>query len=255
MPISIFLICFNEVDRIEAAIAAVRGLTDDIVVTDSGSSDGTREMAERLGAKVFLNTPFPGYGPQKRFAEDRCRHDWVLNIDADEIVPSRLAEEIRTLFRNGEPAADAYRIPIAEIFPGEGTPHPWAYTLKPVRLYRLSRGRYVESTVHDRVALEPGARIGDLKTAMHHFSVRSLGDQIAKLNAYSDMQAADLEKRGVSLPSWRIFTEFPLSFLKAYVIRRHFVRGVYGFMTAMNYAFSRHLRLAKHIEQRRLEKR
>jgi glycosyltransferase involved in cell wall biosynthesis len=241
-------------DRIGTAIEAVKGLSDDIVVVDSGSTDGTRELAESLGCRVFLNAPFPGYGPQKRFAEDQCRHDWLLNIDADEVVPPKLADEIRSLFAFGDATADAYQVPIAEIFPGEGTPHPWAYALKPVRLYRRSRGRYAQSTVHDRVALDEGVTVGSLATAMHHFSVRSLGDQIAKLNAYSDMQAADLAKRGVTLPAWRIFFEFPLSFLKAYVVRRHFVRGIYGFMTAMNYAFSRHLRLAKHIEKRRLEK-
>lgn len=253
--VSAFIICFNEADRIGASIEAIRGLSDDIVVIDSGSTDGTREVAERLGARVIVNAPFPGYGPQKRFAEDQCRNDWLLNIDADEVVPPPLAREIIGLFTSGQPAHDAYRTPIAEIFPGEGTPHSWAYALKPVRLYRRSRGRYAQSTVHDRVALDAGVSVGDLKTAMHHFSVRSLGDQIAKLNNYSDMQAADLEKRGITLPAWRIFFEFPLSFLKAYLVRRHFVRGIYGFMTAMNYAFSRHLRLAKHIERRRLAKR
>lgn len=255
LPVSVFIISFNEADRIAATIKAITRLTDDIVVIDSGSTDETRELAESLGARVFLNAPFPGYGPQKRFAEDQCRHDWLLNIDADEVVPPRLADEIRALFTTGEPRCGAYRVPIAEIFPGEGTPHSWAYALKPVRLYRRSSGRYADSTVHDRVTLNEGVAVGNLKTAIHHFSVRSLGDQIAKLNAYSDMQAADLARRGVTLAAWRIFVEFPLSFLKAYVVRRHFVRGIYGFMTAMNYAFSRHLRLAKHIERRRLEKR
>jgi glycosyltransferase involved in cell wall biosynthesis len=252
LPLSIFIICFNEADRIAATIKAINGLSDDIIVVDSGSTDKTREIAGACGARVLVNSPFPGYGPQKRFAEDQCRHDWVMNLDADEVVPAALAANIRALFADGAPPCDAYRVPIAEIFPGEGTPHPLAYALRPVRLYRLSRGRYVDSTVHDRVALAQGARVGDLGPAIHHFSVRSLGDQIAKLNAYSDMQAADLAARGVNLPTWRIFFEFPLAFLKAYVVRRHFARGVYGVMTAMNYAFSRHLRLAKHIERRRL---
>ena len=140
---------------------------------------------------------------------------------------------------------------IAEIFPGEERPHPWAYTLTPVRLYRKDRGRYSPSLVHDRVALEPAARVGRLKGILHHYSVRSLGDQIEKLNRYSDQQAHDLDLRGVAIPAWRVFVEFPAAFLKAYVGRRHFVRGVYGFLTAMNYAISRHMRIAKHYERRR----
>ncbi len=121
-----------------------------------------------------------------------------------------------------------------------------------MRLYRKDRGRYAASPVHDRVALEPGVTAGRLKGVIHHFSVRSLGDQLDKLNRYSDQQADDLEARGVTIPDWRVFVELPGNFLKAYLGRRHFVRGTYGFLTAMNYAISRHLRIAKHVERRRV---
>ena len=251
LPISVFIIAHNEADRIGATIRAVRALTDDLVVVDSGSTDGTPDLARSLGARVVHNA-WPGYGPQKRFAEEQCRHDWLLNLDADEVVPLDLAGNIQALFARGEPEQPAWRIGIAEVFPGEGAPHPWAYTLTPVRLYRRDRGRYAPSPVHDRVDLQPGIEPGLLKGVIHHFSVRSLGDQLDKLNRYSDQQADDLEARGIVIPSWRIFVELPGNFLKAYLVRRHFVRGVYGFLTAMNYAISRHLRVAKHYERRRI---
>jgi glycosyltransferase involved in cell wall biosynthesis len=252
LPLSVFIIAKNEADRIGDTIRAVRGLTDDLVVVDSGSSDGTQAVAASLGARVVSN-PWPGYGPQKRFAEELCLNDWLLNVDADEVIPPELEAEIRALFAAGSPARDAYRVGIAEIFPGEARPHALAYTLWPVRLYRRSRGRYSPSLVHDRVALDAGVRAGRLRHVVHHFSVRSLGDQLDKLNRYSDQQAEDLAVRGVSIPTWRLFVEFPAAFLKAYVGRRHFVRGTYGFLTAMNYAISRHLRLAKHYERRTIE--
>jgi Glycosyltransferases involved in cell wall biogenesis len=251
LPISVFIIAKNEADRIGDTIRAVRDLTDDLVVVDSGSTDGTQAVAEELGARVIHN-PWPGYGPQKRFAEEQCRYDWLLNLDADEVVPPKLAAEIRALFAKGEPPKQAYRIGIAEIFPGEGAPHPLAYTLYPVRLYRKDWGRYSASLVHDRVDLKPGAKVGKLRGIIHHWSVRSLGDQLAKLNRYSDQQAVDLEIRGVTIPTWRVFFELPAAFIKAYIGRRHALRGTYGFLTAMNYAISRHLRLAKHYEKRRL---
>jgi glycosyltransferase involved in cell wall biosynthesis len=251
LPLSVFIIAKNEADRIAETIRAVRFLTDDLVVVDSGSTDGTQAVAEELGARVIFN-PWPGYGPQTRFGEDQCRHTWMLNLDADEIVPPDLAEEIKALFRYGEPQRQAYRIRIAEIFPGEAAPHPLAYALAPVRLYRKDRGRYSPSLVHDRVDLEPGTTVGKLKGIVHHRSVRSLGNQIEKLNRYSDQQATDLDIRGVTIPTWRLFFEFPAAFIKAYVGRRHFVRGTYGFLTAMNYAISRHMRLAKHYERRRI---
>lgn len=250
LPVSIFLIAQNEADRIGDAIRAVRDLTDDLVVVDSGSTDGTQSVAEALGARVILNS-WTGFGPQKRFGEEQCRHDWLLNIDADEVVPATLKAEIRGLFATGQPPREALEIGIAEIFPGETVPHPWSYTTWRVRLYRKDMGRYSASTVHDSVELAPNVGVKRLKTRIHHYSVRSLGHQIEKLNRYSDQQADDLASRGQSIPTWRVFFEFIGAFAKAYVGRRHFVRGVYGFLTAMNYAFSRHLRVAKDYERRR----
>ena len=254
LPLSIFIIARDEADRIGRTIAAIRHLTDDLVVVDSGSRDGTVELARQMGARV-VHQDWLGYGPQKRFAEEQCRHDWLLNLDADEVVPSDLAAEIATLFAQGPPAADAYEIRIAEIFPGEGKPHRLAYALAPVRLYRKDRGRYAASIVHDRVDLVPGARVARLKGTVHHFSVRSLGDQIAKLNSYTDAQVRDLMARGETPSLVRLVLEFPASFIKAYIGRRHAVRGIYGFMTAMNFAFYRYLRLAKHVEAQRLKGR
>ena len=214
LPLSIFIITRNEADRIGRSIAAVADLSDDIVVVDSGSTDGTQDIAARMGARVIHND-WPGYGPQKRFAEDQCRHLWLLNIDADELVPPDLAQQIRALFDNGEPDADAYEIRIAEVFPGERAPHPLAYALAPVRLYRRDKGRYASSTVHDRVQLAPGSRVKRLKGVIHHFSVRSLGDQLAKLNSYTDALALDLDRRGARESTLRLFVEFPASFIKA----------------------------------------
>lgn len=251
--LSIFIIARDEADRIARTIEAVRSLSDDIVVVDSGSTDGTQAIAQQLGARVLFN-PWPGYGQQKRFAEEQCRHDWLLNIDADEVVPPDLAAEIAALFQGPGPTADAFKLRIAEIFPGEPAPHRFAYALAPVRLYQKDKGRYSPSPVHDRVDLEPGARVARLKGTVHHYSVRSLGEQMTKLNSYSDAQADDLDRRSQSLSVFRLAVEFPANFIKAYIGRRHALRGVYGFMTAMNYAFYRYLRVAKHWE-RRLQRR
>jgi glycosyltransferase involved in cell wall biosynthesis len=253
LDLSIFIIAKNEADRIGRTIEAVRALSDDIVVVDSGSTDDTQKVSAELGARVIYN-PWPGYGPQKRFAEEQCKHLWLLNIDADEVVPETLAAEIRAVL-GGAPKVDGFEIRIAEIFPGEDEPHPLAYALSPVRLYRRDRGRYVDSIVHDRVAFPPDATFQRLRGTIHHFSVRSIGDQLAKLNDYTTQQAEDLAQRGDRVPTWRLFVEFPASFFKAYIMRRHAVRGVYGFMTSMNYAFYRWLRVAKDVERRRVEKK
>jgi glycosyltransferase involved in cell wall biosynthesis len=250
--LSVFIIARNEADRIARTIAAVQGLSDDIVVVDSGSNDGTQDIARTAGARVIHND-WPGYGPQKRFAEEQCRHLWLLNIDADEVVPPDLATELREALARQADGIDGFEIRIAEIFPGEAAPHPLAYALAPVRLYRRDRGRYADSIVHDRVEFPPDARFRRLRGVIHHFSVRSIGDQLAKLNRYTDDQARDLALRGGHVPTWRLFVEFPAAFVKAYVFRRHALRGIYGFMTSMNFAFYRWLRVAKDVERRKVE--
>lgn len=254
LPLSIFIIAKNEADRLPRTLASVSGLSPDVVVVDSGSSDDTIAVAEALGARVLYHA-FSGYGPQKRYAEEQCTQPWLLNLDADEVLPTELVDEIRALFAGGEPSHDAFTLKIAEVFPGEGTPHAWAYRLMPVRLYRRDKGRYRDSPVHDRVELQAGTRVGHLRGTALHFSVRSLGDQIGKLNAYTDQQVADLAARGKRVASIRLWLEFPAAFLKAYVLRRHFVRGRYGFMTAMNFGFYRWLRVAKAMERQMLERR
>ncbi|MFN8959289.1 MAG: glycosyltransferase family 2 protein [Hyphomonadaceae bacterium] len=249
LPLSIFIIAKNEVDRIGPTLESVRGLSDDIVVIDSGSTDGTQELAERLGARVIFN-PWPGYGLQKQFGEDQCRYDWMLNIDADEVLTSELVASITAALGQSNLVPCGYETDIIEMFPGEAKPHAWAFRLSPVRLYHKQIGRYSSSPVHDRVDLVKGTPVHRLKGVIEHRSIRSLGHELIKLNAYADMQANDLDTKGRRIGALRLIAEFPLAFLKAYIARRHFVRGLYGFMTAMNYAFYRYLRLAKYWERR-----
>jgi hypothetical protein len=144
----------------------------------------------------------------------------------------------------------AFMTKIVEMFPGETKPHPFAFALYPVRFYHKAVGRYSASPVHDRVDHVAGTTKQTLGGVIEHHSIRSLGHELVKLNAYAEMQADDLDAKGRKLSSFRLVLEFPLAFLKAYLLRRHFVRGLYGFMTAMNYAYFRYLRGAKHWERR-----
>lgn len=250
VPISIFIVTMNEADRIGRTIQAIKSLSSDIVVVDSGSTDGTQEIAAGLGARVIKNA-WPGYGAQKCFAQDQCQHEWVLNLDADEVVTPKLRNEIQSLFSSDGPSADAYAVRIVDVIPGDSSPRIFAYHYNRIRLYRRERGRFSLSTVHDVVQMQQGASTVQLNGEIYHFSIRSLGEQISKLNAYTDAQVVDLISRGAALSGWRLWLEFPAAFVKAYLLRRHFMGGGYGFLIAMNYAFFRHLRVAKYYESKR----
>lgn len=251
LPISAFIIARNEADRIGHTIESLRGLVAEIIVVDSGSTDDTVELSKELGAKTLFNE-WPGYGPQKRFAEEQCQHDWLLNLDADEALSDELVEEIRRLFANGEPEHSGYFIRICEILPGEVRPTALGHSLSAVRLYDKRCGRYSDSTVHDRVHFERGntSRLGHV---IWHRSSRSLAHSVDKLNHYSSMQAEDMRARKRMPPFFavRLVLEFPLAFCKAYFRRGYMFKGVPGFVNSMVYAFSRFIRLAKLDEAKR----
>ena len=246
LQVSAFIIAKDEAHRIGATIDSLAGLVDEIVVVDSGSTDGTQELCEARGAKVIHND-WPGYGPQKRFAEDQCRHDWLLNLDADEVLSPEIIEAIRTAFASS-PDADGYTFAIRDCLPGEARPRRFAHTTKAVRLYDRRKGRYVDSLVHDRVKFSSSdPEIKLLPGLVWHYSVVSFAQFVDKLNKYSTLQAEDMAARG-RVPAnltLRLLFEFPLSFLKYYILRGDIMRGRRGFIHSMAYAFHRFARIAK----------
>jgi glycosyltransferase involved in cell wall biosynthesis len=249
LPLSVFIITRDEEDRLGAAIDSVTGWADEVIVVDSGSTDGTVALAGRLGARV-LHHDWHGYGLQKRFAEDQCRNAWLLNLDADERVTPELRAEIEALFALGEPPLAGYRIYIRQIYAHETRPSRWAMTYDPVRLYDRRAGRYSDSPVHDRVVLDE-RRVGRLRHCMTHFSIRSLAHLVDKHNKYTSALAEDYVARGRRLNPLRLLIEFPLAFFKAYVFRRRMFMGFHGLALAMTFAYFRFMRLAKIYELQR----
>lgn len=240
LPLSCFIIARDEADRIGETIASVRSWVGEVLVVDSGSTDDTVSVAESLGARVLFR-PWEGYGPQKRFAEECCGYDWLLNLDADETVTPALREEIIELFRLGPPSLAAYRLCVADVYPGRSRPRPFAYCYNIVRLYDRRQARYSPSRVHDRV--ETGKEpLGRLSGLVLHRSVRSLEHQRRKLAGYFALQTQEKAK-----PRWqawlRMPAEYPLAFFQYYVLRRHIFGGRFGLALSHVHAAARTRRL------------
>jgi glycosyltransferase involved in cell wall biosynthesis len=240
-PLSCCIIVKDEADRIGACIEAVADLADEVVVVDSGSTDGTGAIAERLGARVIFNA-WSGYGPQKRFAEQSAKHDWILNLDADEIVTPPLRDEIRELMHS-TPALSAYRFRIRNVYPGQTEPRLWADNHNYVRLYDRRAVSFRNSAVHDTVDTRD-VKVGQLKGSVTHFSARSYEHIKQKLRNYTDLQAKVLNK-----PAWQVLPrlpfEYPIVFLRYYFLRCHFTGGWDGIYTSHIAAEARVQRLLK----------
>lgn len=247
MPLSCCIIAHNEGDRIERCILAVRDIVDEVVVVDSGSTDDTVAKAKSLGANVFFHA-WDGYGPQKRYAEECARNDWILNLDADEVVAEPLAREIAALMRSPAGLLPAYRFRQVTVYPGQERPRPWADFHNYVRLYDRRLVRFRESRVYDTV--DTGEfPVGQLDGIALHYSWRTLDHVGAKLEKYTDLQAKELKKPRL-LILLRLPFEYPILFFRYYVLRRNFTGGWLGLRIAHAIAKARFRRLLKILKHR-----
>ncbi|MCP4936393.1 MAG: glycosyltransferase family 2 protein [bacterium] len=247
LPVSCFIIAMNEEERIGHTIKSVISFVDEVIVIDSGSTDKTQEICRSFGVK-FLFNEWSGYGLQKRFGEDQCKHDWVLNLDADEVVTSALRDEVIGKFEGDYAKFDGYHLRIIDILPKRQTPLPFARKYNIVRLYNHRRIRYSDSPVHDRVIVDKRP-LGQLEGLLHHHSFLSISHAIAKANDYTDLQAKTTKPKAMWQLKLRLITEFPINFIRYYFFKGYFMGGSSGLTYAMINAFFRFSRIAKMIEK------
>jgi glycosyltransferase involved in cell wall biosynthesis len=241
-PLSVFIITLNEADRLGATLEAARNLSDDLVVVDSGSTDDTVAVARKLGARVVHND-WPGFGPQKRFAEDQCQHDWLLNLDADEVLSDAAVTEISALFRDGAPSMAGYYLNVVTIYPGKMRPRPFADFYRINRLYDRSRMRYSDSRTDDRV-LDRGQPLGQIEGPVWHYSFRNIGDIAPKMESYARQQVHEKAyKRSVAGLKARMLIEYPVNLVRYLFGRRHITGGLLGIRYAHEFAKSKKKRL------------
>jgi len=241
LAVSCFIIAKNEADRISRGIGSVIDWVDEVVVVDSGSSDDTIAVSQKAGARV-ISHQWHGFGQQKRFAEDQCRNNWILNLDSDEVVTPELRQEIEQLFAAGTPPLVAYGMPICLIYPGASKPRFGARDHWCVRLYDRTFVRFRNSSMHDSVVTE-GHDVGKLGAPLHHFSIRSYADMKRKLNRRMWMSMQHAETLSPLHLAARLVTEFPMHFFKYYIIRRHVTGGLNGLRYASLQAGCRFLRI------------
>lgn len=249
LPLSCFIIAKNEGDRIAKTIHSVMPWVSEVVVIDSDSKDDTIAVAQAAGARVIIQS-WLGFGGQKRFAEEQCRHDWVLNLDADEVVTAQLQSAIAALFSSGVPEHVAYGMPIHIVYPGQKKPRIWARDNWYVRLYNRKAVRFRDSSVHDTVVTD-GHTVGRIDAPIHHFSIRSFDHLRAKLDERMSLSAAHTVGHNQTLMLGRLAIEFPMNFYKYYFVRRHFTGGIIGLRYAAIHASFRAIKVYRLWRQKR----
>ncbi len=221
------IMCRNEADRLERALRSLQ-FCDEIVVLDSGSTDGSAEIAERLGARV-VRTDWPGHTEQRRRLIAACAGYWVLTIDADEWVPEPLANEITTLLRATD--ATSASMPRRHIWLGNVIHHGRLYPDRRLRLVRRDVARVVGEDPHDLIEGEgrTGAPTHLLVNDLMHEPYRNLGEHLATIDRYT-ASAARTTHRGLLVLDLGVRP--PWHFFRAYILERGFLDGIPGLMLA-----------------------
>lgn len=217
-------------------------------MVDSGSTDKTVEVAKALGARVVFN-PWPGYGKQKNFAQKQATHDWVLNIDADEIVPSELAQELQSVLSHDQANGHtfhAYSFPRKTFYLGRWIKHGGWYPDYKTRLVNRNYGQWTEPSVHETLEFHGEAKV--LKSALHHFTFSDIQDQILTNLNFSKLGFIDLRKKGQKASVLKLLGKPLGKFVETYFLKRGFLDGLPGFIISVNAAHSIFLKYAYLIE-------
>ncbi|WP_350333121.1 glycosyltransferase family 2 protein [Coralliovum pocilloporae] len=257
LPLSIFIICKDEAERLPLVLDALADLSDDLVIVDSGSTDGTLEIARRYTKHVF-HRDWEGFGQQKVYAESLCRHDWVLNLDADEVLLEEVRQSIRALFdlpEDQRAAAYSLRIRHVSMLVDNITPHRLSPINITPRLYHRKRAGFKDSAVHDKVVVHDGSPVETLSGDVAHISMKSFDQMWRKIADYARLQAEDWADKGRE-PGWlRLLLDPPWFFIKNYFLRRLVFLGFEGFVMAVAVSAGRALRIGMTWEVQKRRRR
>lgn len=238
--LSVVVITLNEEDRIRECLASV-AWADEIVVVDAGSEDKTVTLAREFTDHVMIRA-WDGFAAQKNFGIAHATGEWVLSLDADELVEPALRDEIAAVLAN--PGAQAgFRIARRNMMWGRFIRHGGLYPDWQLRLFRRGHGRFVERAVHESVTVD--GPVGRLTTALVHHSYRDVSDFLRRADRYSTLAAEEWARSGQPFRPHQLLTAPLGRFLSMYVLHRGFLDGWRGFLLAVLYAYYVFVRSAK----------
>lgn len=226
-PISIIYTTHNELDIIERSLATVAGWSDDLVVVDSFSDDGTAELLKDRAGVTLKQRKYTGPSDQKNWAIERARHEWILLLDADELVTPELRSEIDGLLAADTIAHDAYWIGRDNHFLGRRMYHTGLAGDKVVRFFHRDRCRYDDKQVHEEIVTK-GISVGRLSGRLDHFTFKTFDHFLDKTRRYAKWSAMDHAARTPRVGFFHLFVKPVYRFFKHYVMQGGFRDGKEG---------------------------
>jgi glycosyltransferase involved in cell wall biosynthesis len=244
IKVSACIITLNEADRVAACCESLK-FCDEILVVDAHSTDGTREIAARAGARV-IERDWPGYRSQREFAMQAAAHDWILAVDADERVSGALREELQSLRAEIAAGADVAgaTMPTLTSYFGKFLRHGNAWPDRHPRFYDRRRARWQGLQIHERVTID--GRVRPLRGWLEHYSYRDFSEHLAKMDRYALLMAEQSFAQGKRASLWQVFFNPAWRFFKGMILKRGLLdgwRGLVYHVVEAGYVRRKYLRL------------
>jgi glycosyltransferase involved in cell wall biosynthesis len=232
MPsVSAVLITRNEAGIIKPTLEALKWC-DEIIVVDSGSTDDTLAICHSFGAKC-ITREFQGFGPQKQYAVSIATHDWVLCLDADEVLSPQLQLDIQNILR--KPTADGYRLRRTLVFLGTVFKYGRESKEYHLRLFNRTKGNFNYAQVHEKVEL--AGNIQDIDSVLMHYSYTSIEQYFIKFNEYTSRAAKEISAQRKGRNMAVLALSLPFNFCKHYFVYGNCLNGAAGWVWSIFSAF------------------
>ena len=228
--LSVYIIAFNEEDKIKAAVSSVKW-ADEVIVADSYSTDDTAKIAEENGAKV-IQVPFNGFGELRNNAIAACSHDWIFSLDSDERCTKKAKQEILKII-NDDKSLDAYYVPRRNYFMGKWIKHAGFYPdYRQPQLFRKGALTFEHDAVHERYQIVSSKNAGYLAALINQVPFKNLEEVVHKANRYSTLGAEKLMENKKAAGMFKALTHGFWAFFTMYVLKFGFLDGWPGFIIA-----------------------
>ena len=241
--VSVCYIVKNEAAHIEESLRSVRW-ADEIVVLDSGSTDGTLDICRRYTDRV-LHQDFLGHIQQKNRALEHATNEWVLSLDGDEVLSEELAAEMQRELEAHHQSTDGFEMPRMTRYLGRWIRHGSWYPDRKLRLWRKKLGRWGGENPHDRVELDT-ERLRRLRHPILHYSYRDISHHVGTIDSFTTIVADEWHRKGKRPSAVAMIVKPIAKFFEVYLIKRGFLDGVAGLMIAIHtsyYIFLKHAKL------------
>jgi (heptosyl)LPS beta-1,4-glucosyltransferase len=246
LPLSVAIITKDEEERLPNCLKSVT-FADEVLVVDSGSTDGTVALAKSFGARVLVEA-WRGYSGQKQFAVDQCLHDWVLILDADERVPQGTTQVIvRELARN-DTTISAYGFRRKNYLHGRWIKHCGWWPDRIVRLVNRRAGEFDGRPVHEKWITQ--GNVKELDTVIEHLSFRNYSELLAKMENYSNLASKELFEKEANVNALTPIFHGLWMFLRTYFLELGVLDGFDGLVISITNAGGSFLKYAKAREMR-----